>query len=217
MVQRCQDDIGKRSGTHSFVAVPQESKPSISLGSSPATPIQGDLFDQLEEALKNLDASGYRLIFEEGHQDLLCTLESILADRESYRRLLRYRDDQAQLIIDALQWVRRLSSNSPFPKLICLEFLCVHPFLEDLSKRSIMQALVRLSKCAKLLPRSFSLAGIKIGQTVVETSNVDVFRGLHEGRAVCLKKYRVLRQSQSNDGRVDMVEVCIIHLKASSR
>jgi hypothetical protein len=202
------------AGTRSAALVPQESKPSISIG-PPATPIQYDLFGQQEEALKNLDASGYHLVFEEGHQDLLCTLESLLADRESYRRLLRYREEQAQLIINALQWVSRLSSIRPFPKLIFLEILCVHPSLEDLSKRNFIQALVRLSRRAKLFPRSFSLAGIKIGQTVVETSNVDVFRGLHEGRAVCLKKYRVLRQSQSNDSRVDMVEV--IHPKASSR
>jgi hypothetical protein len=74
-----------------------------------------------------------------------------------------------------------------------------------------MQALVRLSKRAKFLPTSFSLVGVKIGQVIVESSNVDIFRGFHEGRAVCLKRYRVLRKSQSN--RDDTLKVCILHLR----
>jgi hypothetical protein len=83
--------------------------------------------------------------------------------------------------------------------------------LEGLSKRIFMQALVRLSRRAKLFPKSFSLVGVEIGQTIVETANVNIFRGRHEGREVCLKKYR--RRSQSYGNGDDMVEVCIIHLR----
>ena len=70
-----------------------------------------------------------------------------------------------------------------------------------------MQALLRLSQRAKLIPKSFSLPGVDIGEVLVETSNVDIFRGTHGGREVCLKKYRVRRQSQSNGIRGNLIEV----------
>ncbi|RXW24302.1 hypothetical protein EST38_g1565 [Candolleomyces aberdarensis] len=176
------------------------------------TPIQDGQqypFDQLDEALKNLDASGYQPTFEEGHQDLFYVLESIVSTKKFYRHLLLYRGEHAQKPINALQWVSGVSSVRPFPKLIILEFLCVHPSLEGLLKRKFMQALLRLSKRAKLFPESFSLTGVEIGEVVIQTPSIDIFRGLYGGREVCLKKYRVLRQSQSNAIREDLVELLI--------
>lgn len=73
-----------------------------------------------------------------------------------------------------------------------------------------MQALLRLSKRAKLLPVLFKLRNVEIRDVVIETPTVDIFRGSHEGREVCLKKYRVRRQSQSSALREDLVEVCSI-------
>ncbi|RXW24304.1 hypothetical protein EST38_g1569 [Candolleomyces aberdarensis] len=61
-----------------------------------------------------------------------------------------------------------------------------------------MQALLRLSQRAELFPKSFSLSGVEIGKVIVQTSNVDIFRGIHGGREVVLKRYRVLSQYQSN-------------------
>jgi serine/threonine protein kinase len=77
-----------------------------------------------------------------------------------------------------------------------------------------MQALLRLSKRAKLLPQSFSLSGVQRGEVIVQSPNVDIFRGLHGGRNVCLKMYRVRRQSQSNSTQ-DFVEVGIISPRSS--
>jgi hypothetical protein len=68
-------------------------------------------WDQLEENLKNLDASGYQQFLEDSevHQDLFSLLDSILSTKEHYRRLLQYRGEQAQLLVNALQ-----SVSSPF-------------------------------------------------------------------------------------------------------
>ncbi|RXW24276.1 hypothetical protein EST38_g1558 [Candolleomyces aberdarensis] len=167
------------------------------------------LCDQLEENLKELDAAGYQQVIEEAHQDLLVLLDSILSTKRSYRRLLQYQGEQGQLLVNVLQWVSSLSSIGSPPKLISLEFLCTHPSFEGPRKKKFMQALLRLSKCARLFPKSFILSAVEIGDVIVETSSVDIFRGLHGGREVCLKKYRLRRRSQSNAIREDLVELLI--------
>ncbi|RXW24296.1 hypothetical protein EST38_g1563 [Candolleomyces aberdarensis] len=196
---------------HSSLSVPGQPKPSTS-SDSPVTPTQADCrsrWDQLEEALGDFDASGYQPLLGEAHHQLLDLLDSILSARKSYRRLLQYRDKYAQLLVNTLQWVSGLSSTRTFPKFISLEFLCMHPPLEGRKKRKFMQALLRLSKRAKLLPKSFSLSGVDIGEVIIETPNVDISRGRHGGREVCLKKYRLRRWSQSNPLREKLVELLI--------
>jgi hypothetical protein len=174
-------------------------------------PGQRSQWDQLEETLKDLEASGYQHAFEEVHQNLFSLLGSILSTKDRYQRLLQYRGDQAQLLVDTLQWVSAPSSIGTSCNLIYLQLLCVHPSLEGSLRRKFTQALLRLSKRAKLVPKSLILLGVQIGDVIVETSNVDIFRGLHGGREVCLKKYRV-RRSQSNGIRDGLVAVCgIIH------
>jgi hypothetical protein len=158
------------------------------------------LFDQLEGALKDLNASGYQPVFEEGHQGLFYMLELIVSTKKAYRQLLQYRGELAQMLINALQWVSALPSIKPFPELIGLKFLSVHPSLKG-HKSKFMQALLRLSTRAILLPKSFILSGVEIGEVLVGTSNVDIFHGLHEGREVCLKKYRIFKKSQWNGTR----------------
>ncbi|RXW18016.1 hypothetical protein EST38_g7838 [Candolleomyces aberdarensis] len=176
---------------------------------TPAQPDRRFWWDQLDEHLKELDASGYQQVTEDAHQDLFSLLYSILFTKKSYRRLLQYRGELGQLLVNALQWVSSLSSIEPSPKLINLESLCDYTSFEDHKKRKFMKALLRLSKRAKLIPRSFILSGVEIGEVIIETSNVDIFRGLHGGREVCLKKYRLRRRSQSNAIREDLVELLI--------
>jgi hypothetical protein len=128
-------------------------------------------------------------------------LDSILSTKEHYRRLLQYRDEQAQLLVNALQ-----SVSSPFhirssPKLITLKLICVHPSVDGDKKRKFMQALLRLSKRAIFIPRSFNLAGVEMGEVIIETGSVDILRGSHGGRKVCLKKPRFRGRSQPNNLR----------------
>jgi hypothetical protein len=159
---------------------------------SPVRPVQPDgrsQWDQLEANLKRLDALGYPQFIERVHQDLFSLLDSILSTKEPYRRLLQYRGEQAQLLVNALQ-----SVSSPFhirssPKLISLELICVHPSVDGDKKREFMQVLLQLSKCAKVIPRSFNLAGVEMGEVMIETGSVDILRGFYGGRKVCLKKY----------------------------
>jgi hypothetical protein len=69
-------------------------------------------WDLLEENLKGLDISGYHHVFEEVHQDLFNLLDSILFEKKSYRHLLKYEGQQAQLLVNALQWVGNLLSRA---------------------------------------------------------------------------------------------------------
>ncbi|KAJ2914079.1 hypothetical protein MD484_g6347, partial [Candolleomyces efflorescens] len=111
------------------------------------------------------------------------------------------------MLINALQWVIRSFAISPSPKLIILELISSHSSLDDDTKSKFVQALLRLSKRAKVIPKSFNLSGIEMGEVIIETGSVDILRGQHEGRDVCLKKYRFRRRSQSNTIREDLVEL----------
>jgi hypothetical protein len=88
--------------------------------------------------------------------------------------------------------------------------ICVHPSVDGDKKRKFMQALLRLSKRTKLIPRSFNLPGVEMGEVIIETGSVDILRGFYGGQEVCLKKYRFRGRSQSNVIREDLVEVWII-------
>ncbi|RXW17088.1 hypothetical protein EST38_g8758 [Candolleomyces aberdarensis] len=93
--------LGTTSTTQGTLSIPQWLKPSAS-SDSLVTPIQPDRrfpWDQLEENLKELDASGYQQVIEEGPQDLLSLLDSILSTKKSYRRLLQYQGKQGQLLL----------------------------------------------------------------------------------------------------------------------
>jgi hypothetical protein len=202
-------NVGKPgSGAHSSISILQELKPPTP-SDALVVPAQYDrpyVFDQLEEALKGLDALGYRPVPEEGYRDLFHTLELIISEKKPYRQLLLYKGERAQLVINALQWVSSLPSIEPFPELISLKFLSFHPSSKG-HKGKFMQALLRLSTRALLLPQSFGLSGIEIGEVLVGTSNVDIFKSLHEGRKVCLKKYRVFKQSRSKGAWEGFVKV----------
>ncbi|KAJ2922872.1 hypothetical protein H1R20_g14227, partial [Candolleomyces eurysporus] len=104
------DDANKASGStltkHSSLCTPRQ----LELSTSPDVlvmaiqPDRRSLWDQLEEALKDLDASGYQPLLEEAQQQLFDLLDSILSTKKSYRRLLQYRGKYAQMLVNALQW-----------------------------------------------------------------------------------------------------------------
>ena len=77
-----------------------------------------------------------------------------------------------------------------------------------------MQALIRLAKRTKMLPRSYLLEGVSIGEVMFQTSSVDIHRGVYGERQVCLKKYRGCTQSRSQPADSQdldrMTEVSII-------
>jgi hypothetical protein len=170
---------------------------------SPVRPVHPNerlQWDQLEASLKRLDASGY---LGEVQQDLFSVLDSILSTKALNRLLLQYRGEQAQLLVNGLQWVSNPFPIKSSPKLISLEFISFHPSVDGDKKRKFMQALLHLSKLAKVIPRSFNLHGVEMGEDEVEvkyrTHIADIFQGSCGGRKVCLKRYRFYRQRRPND------------------
>jgi hypothetical protein len=115
----CADaDQPSGSTTHGSLPIPQQLKPSTSSDFlvTPIQPGRRSRWDQLEEGLKDLDASGYQPALGEAHQRLFYLLDSILSTKKSYRSLLQYRDERAQLLVNALQWVSCLPlSSGPLP------------------------------------------------------------------------------------------------------
>lgn len=64
------------------------------------------------------------------------------------------------------------------------------PSLNREQKAKVLKAHLRLSKKSGLVPSSFYVHNIVHIERVIETPSVDIYRGDHLGRAVCLKKYR---------------------------
>ncbi|KAF5342346.1 hypothetical protein D9611_001604 [Ephemerocybe angulata] len=173
------------------------SKPAPAPGQrvSPISPACRRLcWDELENGARSIAADGFPATFGEAARKLFRLLDTeILYTRRSYRQFLLYRGDIAQLLVDVLQWM-----------------LDYHPSLEGSQRRKILQALLRLAKRSKLMPTDFFLGAVQIGEVFFQTPNVDVFRGLHHGRDVCLKRYRNHNQASRDDMATRIIKESIL-------
>ena len=64
------------------------------------------------------------------------------------------------------------------------------PALDRVQKAKVLKAHLRLSRKSGLLPSSFYMHNVMHMERIIETPSVDIYRGEHQGGAVCLKKYR---------------------------
>ncbi|KAF6757210.1 kinase-like domain-containing protein [Ephemerocybe angulata] len=172
-------------------------KPATAPGQrgSPISPTCRRLcWDELENWARSIAADGFPATFGDAAWKLFRLLDTeILYTRRSYRQFLLYRGEIAQLLVDVLQWM-----------------LDYHPSLEGSQRRKILQALLRLAKRSKLMPTDFFLGAVQIGEVFFQTPNVDVFRGLHQGRDVCLKRYRNHNHASRDDMAARIIKESIL-------
>lgn len=67
-----------------------------------------------------------------------------------------------------------------------------------------MKALLRLTQRNRMLPEVYRIRDVGIGEVAYQSSGVDVYRGTHRGRVVCLKKYRSFNEVTQGE----TTEVC---------
>jgi hypothetical protein len=67
--------------------------------------------------------------------------------------------------------------------------------IENMSRRRLFKALIRLSTESKLHPRCFPLAGLEQERLVAGGSYGDVYKGLLCGQTVAVKMMRVFETS----------------------
>ncbi|KAJ3516769.1 hypothetical protein NMY22_g14127 [Coprinellus aureogranulatus] len=143
--------------------------------------------DQLLIATLALDPNG---IVNKGDSNFNDLTNAIVSDLDSYRHFLRYRGKEALVLIDALQ-----------------QALLPNVALSQTERANFLNALLRLSKRSVLLPSSFSLTGIENVRRIyrLETWCTDIFEGIHGGRKVFLKRYRLCNDSWTKEERDELL------------
>ena len=143
--------------------------------------------------LTALHVDGYPSAWKKG-ATLMSHLDSIITSTESYRKLLELTGDEAQLIIEAIQWVRFAIVNSCIRTLMpSMQLLNFHPSLQEGSGKRCpyIQALVRLAGKVGLVPQSYRRDVFKGKVVLFQSPVVDIFKADRPGHgSVCLKKYR---------------------------
>ncbi|KXN83155.1 Serine/threonine-protein kinase-transforming protein raf [Leucoagaricus sp. SymC.cos] len=120
-------------------------------------------------------------------------LHKILNDEPSYRRLLSARGQKAEMILDGMQKVLDYED------------------LSDVTRRSIVVAMLRLSKASATHPRCMTLQGIKIEPKGVAAGGFgEVFKGKHGKQSVCLKVAHVYQDSNVHQLTVAFLKEAIL-------
>ncbi|KAF8996199.1 kinase-like domain-containing protein, partial [Cyathus striatus] len=103
----------------------------------------------------------------------------VFQDKSKYKCLLEFRDENAQIILDALQILLDYKQDSLFS-----------------NRGSFMCALLRLSKRSNLYPQRFTLHDIKrSGFAVAEGHFGEVWKGDFRGSNMCLKVLKAYHNS----------------------
>ncbi|KAJ7778212.1 kinase-like domain-containing protein [Mycena metata] len=106
----------------------------------------------------------------------------LLRERETYKQLLRCRDELAQQLLDLLQDL-------------------LDSFPESSARPRLSKALLRLSRSSGLHPTCFTLTGMeKVGEQVAGGAFGDIWKGLVGGQNVSVKIMRLFK-SEENFGR----------------
>ncbi|KAF8071441.1 kinase-like domain-containing protein [Lyophyllum atratum] len=112
---------------------------------------------------------------EAASPDLLAKLRSIFQDFSKYRCLLKFRESDAQNLLDTFQYL--LDTQR----------------VDDRLRRQLLVALLRLSKASDSYPTCYQL-NIVIDNSHTPTNSgnfADIYKGTLKGQAVCLKVARI--------------------------
>ncbi|KAG6884905.1 hypothetical protein C0992_005602, partial [Termitomyces sp. T32_za158] len=116
--------------------------------------------------------------------DKIC---AILEDKALYRKLLRYKDSDAQVFLNTFQWI--LDKAEDLPSSI---------------RGTLIVALQRLGAAAELFPESYELFDITVPDFPESHGGfADIYKGVYGGRPVCLKVVRQYKSTMADNKRAE--------------
>ncbi|KAF9003246.1 kinase-like domain-containing protein [Cyathus striatus] len=117
------------------------------------------------------------------HSDACDILREVCSNKTKYKKLLSLDKSTSQLVLDVMQMIiDNLSINS-----LDLRF-----------ENILLKAMLRLSKCSTLCPRSYVLSDIKRDEYPTSSGHFgEVFQGNYNGRKVALKVFKLYSSEMS--------------------